>query len=129
MINGEQFHLSQIGQIAVNVHDLSRAENFYREKLGMEHLFSVPGMAFFDCSGINLMLSLPEKPEFDHPSSIIYFSVPDIQQGYEALLERGVHFEGPPHLVAKMETYDLWMAAFRDSETNLLAMMSRVARI
>mgnify|MGYP003694735889 CR=1 FL=1 len=40
----------------------------------MKLLFSVPpNLAFFDCDGIRLMLSLPAKPEFDHPSSVIYF--------------------------------------------------------
>ena len=71
-----EFGLSTIEQIAVNAHDIERAVDFYRDKLGMKHLFSVPpNLAFFDCDGIRLMLSLPAKPEFDHPSSIIYFKV------------------------------------------------------
>ncbi len=75
------FGISQIGQIAVNAHDIDRATAFYRDQLGMKLLFEVPPkMAFFDCAGIRLMLSLPDKPEFDHPSSIIYFNVEDIQQ-------------------------------------------------
>jgi predicted enzyme related to lactoylglutathione lyase len=122
------FGLSQIGQIAVNAHDLDRALEFYRDKLGIKHLFTVPPkMAFFDCDGVRLMLSLPDKPEFDHPSSIIYFNVDDIEQAFQTLAERGVKFEEQPVFVANMGTYDLWMAAFRDSENNLLAMMSEVA--
>lgn len=129
MANVNDFGLSTIGQIAVNAHDLERAVGFYRDKLGMKHLFTVPPqMAFFDCAGIRLMLSLPEKPEFDHPSSIIYFKVPDIQQASDILAERGVQIEEEPILVANMGSYDLWMAAFRDSENNLLAMISEVAR-
>jgi methylmalonyl-CoA/ethylmalonyl-CoA epimerase len=122
------FGLSQIGQISVNAHNLERAVEFYRDKLGMKHLFTVPKMAFFDCNGIRLMLGLPEKPEFDHPSSILYFKVGDIQNAYATLSERGVQFEGEPHLIAKLQTHDLWMAFFRDSENNLLALMSEVAR-
>ena len=111
------FGLSAIGQIAVNAHDINRAIDFYRDKLGMKFLFTAPpGLAFFDCDGIRLMLSLPAKPEFDHPSSIIYFNVDDIQQAYETLSERGVEFEEKPAFVANMGTYDLWIAAFRDSE-------------
>lgn len=121
------FGLSQIGQIALNVHDLERAIAFYRDKLGMKHLFTVPKMAFFECGGIRLMLGLPEKPEFDHPSSIIYFNVDDIQAAFGTLSSRGVLFEGKPHLVAKMPTHDLWMAFFRDSENNLFALMSEEA--
>lgn len=121
------FGLSQIGQIALNVHDLERAIAFYRDKLGIKHLFTVPKMAFFECGGIRLMLGLPEKPEFDHPSSIIYFKVDDIQIAFRTLSQRGVPFEGDPHLVAKMPTHDLWMAFFRDSENNLFALMSEEA--
>jgi predicted enzyme related to lactoylglutathione lyase len=128
MSNKNDFGLSAIGQVAVNAHDLDRAIAFYRDKLGIKHLFTVPPkMAFFDCDGIRLMLALPEKPEFDHPSSIIYFNVDNIQEAHQTLVERGVHFEEQPAFIANMGSYDLWMAAFRDSENNLLAMMSSVA--
>ena len=127
MANTDNFGLSSIGQIAVNAHDLDRAVAFYRDKLGMKHLFTVPPhMAFFGCGDVRLMLSLPEKPEFDHASSIIYFKVADIQQATNILAERGVQIEAQPALIANMGSYDLWMAGFRDSENNLLAMMSEV---
>ncbi|MGH9873168.1 MAG: VOC family protein [Pyrinomonadaceae bacterium] len=123
------FGLSTIEQIAVSAQDIDRAVDFYRDKLGMKHLFSVPpNLAFFDCDGIRLMLSLPPKPEFDHPSSIIYFKVDDIQQAYATLTERGVQFEEKPIFVADMATYDLWLASFRDSENNLLALMGQVPK-
>lgn len=122
------FGLSAIGQIAVNVHNIDRAVEFYRDKLGMKLLFTAPpSLAFFDCEGIRLMLSPPAKPEFDHPSSIIYFKVDDIQEATRILTERGVQFEEQPVFVANMGTYDLWLASFRDSENNILAMMSEVA--
>src|SRR5215510_13883572 len=106
--------LSRIGQISVNVHDLERAVAFYRDKLGMKMLFQVPKIAFFDCGGIRLMLGLPEKQEFDHPGSIIYYRVDDIQTTHAALVDRGVEFAGGPHLIAKLPDHDLWMAFFRD---------------
>ena len=120
--------INQIGQIAINVHDLGRAVAFYRETLGMRFLFQAPRLAFFDCGGIRLMLGLPEKPEFDHPSSVIYFTVPDIKEAFETLTARGVAFEGEPHIVARLETSDLWMAFFRDADRNLLALMREAAR-
>lgn len=122
------FGLSQIGQIAVNVHDLERAVAFYRDTLGMKLLFQVPKMGFFQCGGVRLMLGLPEAPEFDHPSSVLYFKVDDIERAHTTLSERGVKFEGKPHKIASLESHDLWMAFFRDSEKNLLALMSEVAR-
>ncbi len=128
MINTSGTGLSQVGQIAVNAHDLERAVGFYRDKLGMKHLFTVPKMAFFDCDGIRLMLSVPEKPEFDHPSSIIYFRVPDIHTSHKVMSASGVGFEAAPHLVARLDSHELWMAFFRDSEDNLMALMSEVPR-
>ncbi len=118
--------LSSIGQIAVNIHDVSRAIAFYRDTLGMKFLFEVPRMAFFDCGGVRLMLGLPEKPEFDHPGSILYYRVENIQRAYKALSDRGVRFENEPHLIARMPDHELWMAAFRDPDGNLLELMSEV---
>ena len=120
--------LGPIGQIAIAVHDLDAAVEFYRDKLGMLFLFRVPQLAFFDCDGIRLMLSRPETPDLDHPSSTIYFKVDDIHASYQSLRERGVQFDDAPHLIANMETYDLWMAFFRDHEHNLLAIMGEQPR-
>ena len=120
--------LTQIGQISVTIHDLARAVAFYRDTLGMRHLFSAGTMAFFDCGGVRLMLALPEKPEFDHPSSILYFKVDAIEATAETLAARGVSFEARPHLVAQLPTHDLWLGFFRDSENNLLALMCEKPR-
>ena len=120
------FGLSQIGQIAVNVHDTGRAVAFYRDQLGIRFLFSAGQLAFFNAGGIRLMLTPPEKPEFDHLSSILYFKVPDIKQAHATLTERGVKFEDAPHMIARMPDHELWMTHFRDSENNLLSLMSEV---
>jgi predicted enzyme related to lactoylglutathione lyase len=121
--------LSQIGQIFVNVKDLDRAIAFYRDMLGMRFLFTAPpGMAFFDCGGIRIMLGRADRPEIDHPASIIYYKVEDIEKVYEVFNARGVEFLIKPHLVAPMPTYDLWLADFRDSEGNILALMSEVPK-
>lgn len=120
------FGLSRIGQIAVNVHDLGRATAFYRDTLGMRLLFEVPKMAFFDCDGVRLMLGVPERPEFDHPASVLYYKVGDIQSAHQALVSRNVAFESAPHLIARLPDHDLWMAFFHDPEGNMLALMSEV---
>jgi predicted enzyme related to lactoylglutathione lyase len=119
--------LSCIGQISVTVHELGRAVAFYRDTLGMRLLFEVPPkMAFFDCGGLRLMLAVPEEPEFNHPASILYYKVDDIQEAWEGLSESGVDLRRPPHLLARMKDHDLWMAFFRDTEGNMLALMSEV---
>jgi methylmalonyl-CoA/ethylmalonyl-CoA epimerase len=121
--------ITRLGQIAINAKDVERATDFYQDKLGLKLLFKAPpGLAFFDCGGVRLMLNRAEKPELDHPGSILYFSVPDIHGAYGKLKEGGVRFVDEPHVVAKMPTHDLWMTVFHDSEENLLALMSEAAR-
>lgn len=118
--------LNRIGQIALNAHDVPRATAFYRDVLGMRFLFEVPPkMAFFDCGGVRLMISLPEEG-FDHPGSILYYKVDDIRAAYEEIKGRGAEFLGEPHLVAKMPDHELWMAFLKDTEGNTLALMSEV---
>ena len=115
--------LSTIGQIAMIAKDVARATTFYRESLGMKFLFEFPGLAFFDCGGVRLMISKAEKPEFDHPGSILYFKVNDIEEAHRDLVSRGVEFVDAPHLIAKLPDHELWMAFFKDSEGNTLALM------
>jgi methylmalonyl-CoA/ethylmalonyl-CoA epimerase len=120
--------LSHIGQVGIRARDVERATAFYRDTLGMRHLFSVPGkMAFFDCNGVRLMLSPPEGgPEFDHPASVLYYKVDDIRKAFAALEQRGVTIVSQPHMIAHMGAYDLWMGFFKDSEDNVLSLMSEV---
>jgi methylmalonyl-CoA/ethylmalonyl-CoA epimerase len=120
------FGLSQIGQIAVPVSDIDRAVAFYRDTLGMRFLFQAPpGLGFFDCGGVRLMLDAPAKVQAGN-GSIIYYKVADLNTAYEALSARGVEFEAKPHLVAKLPDHELWMAFLRDPDRNLLALMSEV---
>lgn len=123
----EPFGLSEIGQIAVTVEDLERATAFYRDVLGIPFLFSAPpGMAFFDCAGIRLLLGEPELAEGKRHSSVLYFRVPDIHEAHRVLAERGVEFVNEPHLVHRADTYELWLAELHDSEGNTHALMSEV---
>ena len=120
--------IQNIGQISIIVHDLPRATAFYRDVLGLPLLFTVPGMAFFDCGGVRLMLGRAETAELDHPSSILYFRVPDINASHERLVAQSVKIVAPPRLIAPMPKYDLWMSSFRDSEENIHQLMSEVPR-
>jgi methylmalonyl-CoA/ethylmalonyl-CoA epimerase len=121
------FGLVQIGQIAVPVSDIERAIAFYRDTLGMRFLFQAPpGLGFFDCAGVRLMLDAPAKAQAKNYSSVIYYKVPDLQTAFDALSARGVIFEAKPRLIAKLPDHELWMAFFRDPDGNLLALMSEV---
>jgi len=124
--------LATIGQIATALKDLNRAVAFYRDTLGMRFLFQVPpGLAFFDCGGVRLMMSRPEETGAvagQHFASIVYYTVPDIQEAAAVLVGRGVTFEAAPHLVARLPHADLWMGFFRDPDHHLLAIMSEVGK-
>jgi methylmalonyl-CoA/ethylmalonyl-CoA epimerase len=116
--------LSRLHQVSMRAHDIGRAVRFYRDQLGIPFLFEAPPrLAFFDCGGVRLMLSTPE-PGFDHPGSVLYFAVDDIQAMRDLLVSRGVTFGSEPHKIATLADREVWLADFRDSEGNTLALMS-----
>jgi len=124
--------VTRIGQIAFTVADVPRAVAFYRDVLGLRFLFEAPpNLAFFDCGGTRLMLTPPER-EGAHAgqefNSILYYTVADIQAAAGALTGRGVQFEQPTHIVARLDKADLWMAFFKDADGHMLAIMSEVPR-
>jgi len=106
------------------VHDLERSIAFYRDILGMTFLFQAPpGLAFFDCGGVRILLDVPAGKQSDNPSSIIYYRVDDLPVAVAELKTRGVTFEQDPELVAQMPDHELWMAFLRDPDDNMLALM------
>ena len=125
-----KLNLSTIGQIAVSVSDIDRATEFYRDTLGMSFLFSAPpAMSFFDCDGVRLMLTVPERGgEAPEGNSVIYYTVEDVRRATQTLKSRGVRFTGDPHIIHSTGTYDLWMSFFSDPDGNTLALMAEVPR-
>ena len=119
----------RLAQIAIVVQDVERATRFYRDTLGLHLLFQAPpGLAFFDCGGVRLMLSRAEGEGADAATSILYYDVADIHATHAALRDRGVAFVDEPHVVAPLGERDLWMTFLRDSEANLLAITSELPR-
>ena len=113
-----------IAQVAVTVRDLERSKAFYRDVLGLRHLFDAPpGLSFFQCGETRLMLSEPEGPE-PPGNSILYYGVEDVAAAYRDMAAAGVAFEEEPRCIAKVEGKDVWLAVCRDSEGNLLGLMS-----
>lgn len=117
--------LARIEQIAMPVRDLGRATAFYRDRLGMKLLFEVPPhLAFFDCDGVRLALSISSDPMYDPPGSIVYYRVADIEASHVELEKRSVEFLQGPHKVAELGDVEIWMAFFEDTEGNTLALTS-----
>lgn len=122
-----EFIINGIGQVSIRVHDMEISTRFYQETLGLNLLFQIPNMAFFECNGIQIMLSIPENPKFDHPSSIFYFKVDNINAAYETLVERNVDFLSKPHKISEMDHTETWMVFFHDPDQNVHALMSEVS--
>jgi predicted enzyme related to lactoylglutathione lyase len=120
------FALGPIGQVALTVDSIETAEPFYRDALGLRHLYTFGNLAFFDCHGTRLFLTAADDEAHSRNHSVVYFHVPDINQAYDALSERGVPFEGAPHMIHRHEDgTEEWMAFFRDPSANILAIMAQ----
>jgi methylmalonyl-CoA/ethylmalonyl-CoA epimerase len=118
---------ARIGQIAIAVADLDRAVAWYADVLGLPLLFRAPpGLAFFDCGGVRLMLSRPEPPGAELRTSVVYYQVADIHAAHAALRSRGAALVDEPHIIARLPDHELWMTFCHDSEGNLLGLMSEV---
>ncbi|MDR7074025.1 VOC family protein [Fictibacillus barbaricus] len=118
--------IQNVGQIGIPVKDLNRGIKFYKETLNLPLLFNTDNLAFFDCNGIRLLLSLPETEEFANASSVLYFQVEDIHSSYKNLKEKDVRFIDEPHIVGKMGQTEVWMAFYKDTEDNTHALMSEM---
>jgi methylmalonyl-CoA/ethylmalonyl-CoA epimerase len=115
--------LGRIGQLALHVSDIERAERFYRDTLGLTALFRFSNLAFFDCDGVRLMLDGGHESTGKREQFCIYFRVSGIEAVVAALKSKQVYFEREPHMVAKMPDHELWMAFLHDPDGNLLALM------
>ena len=116
-----------LGQVSLLARDIGRAEAFYRDRLGLRHLFTFGDLAFFSCGDTRLFLRQVPAEQW-HPGSVLYFAVPDVHRSYQDLVARGVAFDGAPHLIHRHDDgTEEWMAFFSDSEENTLALMSQVS--
>lgn len=119
------FTLGPLGQVSRSVEDIQRSEAWYRDVLGLKHLYTFGKLAFFDLGGTRLFLT----QEAGSPSteSVLYLRVPDIGAAHETLQARGVEFLGAPHLIHRhTDGTEEWMAFFKDLEGRTLALMSQV---
>jgi extradiol dioxygenase family protein len=121
----ENLQIVGVGQIARSVKDVHQAEQWYRDVLGLLHLYTFDTMAFFDCGGTRLMLSESDGGDAQSSESLIYLRVPDIELAYRQLQERGVDFINAPHMIHRHEDgTEEWMAFFNDPEGRPLAIMT-----
>lgn len=120
---------SKIRQIAVPVTDVAEATRFYRDVLGMRHLFDAPPqLSFVDCGGVQLMLSGPEGggKDADRQRPIIYYDVADIEATLARLTAAGAATIQPPHVIARMSGREIWIGFISDGQGNVVGLMSDV---
>jgi len=115
-----------VAQIALSVRDIAGATAFYRDALGLKHLFDAPGMSFFDVGGVRLMLSA-QGGEPGGKGTIVYLKVVDLAAAHMALSARSVHFEQPPHVVGRTPASEVSLAFCNDPDGNLIGLMSERA--
>lgn len=124
-----ELNLGPIGQIARAVGDITKAEAWYRDVLGLPHLFTYGKLAFFDCDGTRLFLEERGNMEVAglKNDSVLYFRVPDINAAYDELQARGAEFVDAPHMIFKHpDGMEEWMAFFKDCDGGMLSIMSQV---
>jgi len=122
------FTLNRVGQIGLAVRDVDASEAFYRDKLGLRHLYRFGDLTFSDCCGVRLMLEKAREASYVGRASSMYFACADIVLAVRELGKRNVAFTSEPHLIAKMEDHDLWMAFFEDPDVNTLALMQEAPK-
>ncbi|HTW47413.1 MAG TPA: VOC family protein [Acidobacteriaceae bacterium] len=116
-----------LAQVALTVTDLEAVRAFYRDALGLQHLFDAGTMAFFDCGGVRLLVGTGEaKPG---GGTLVYFRVADLEGAIAALKGRGAEIVQDAHLVAPMKSYDVWLAFVRDPAGNVLGLMEEKQRV
>ena len=119
-----RLHLNTVGQVARFVTDIDAATRWYRDTLGMTHLYQFDQLSFFDCNGLRLFLNVGD-PKLN---SILYFQVADIHLAHKALIDRGVEIVSAPHLIHQHDDgTEEWMAFFNDPDGAPLGLMARAA--
>lgn len=117
--------LGRIGQVSRTVKDIRQAEAWYRDVLGLPHLYTFGKLAFFDCGGTRLYLS--QEGTLEAAESVLYFHVDDIEAAHNALVARGVEFTNAPHKIyTHADGTEEWMGFFNDPEGRPLALISQV---
>ena len=114
----------EIGQIAITVSDVPKATAFYRDVIGLRHLFDAgPQLAFLAAGNVRVMLSTPQGHGAPGANSVLYFKVGNVETAHAAMLAKGATDERPPQRTAKMPDHELWIGFVRDPDGNLVGLM------
>ena len=121
--------LSRIRQIALPVRDIQEGKRFYRDTLGMRHLFDAPpALSFFDCGGVQLMLAGPEGQgkDGDQQHAVVFYDVTDIKATHARIESSGAKTLEKPRVIARMNGREIWVSSVSDGQGNVVSLMSDV---
>jgi methylmalonyl-CoA/ethylmalonyl-CoA epimerase len=121
--------LSRIRQVALPVRDIAAATKFYRDTLGLRHLFDAPpGLSFFDCGGVQLMLAGPEGQGKDgkEQHGVLFYDVSDIKNAHAQIKSSGARSLEEPRVITRMNGREIWISSFSDGQGNVVGLMSDV---
>jgi methylmalonyl-CoA/ethylmalonyl-CoA epimerase len=120
---------SKIRQIALPVRDIGEATRFYRDILGLRHLFDAPpGLSFFDCGGVQLMLAGPagQGKDGDQQHAVLFYDVADIKDTHARIKSAGAKSLEEPRVIARMNAREIWVSSVSDGQGNVVSLMSDV---
>jgi methylmalonyl-CoA/ethylmalonyl-CoA epimerase len=129
MTTTDAVSLSRIKQIALPVSSLDKAKTFYRDTLGMRHLFDAPpALSFFDCGGVQLMLAGPEAQgkDGDRQHAVLFYDVGDIKKTHARIKSSGAESLEEPRMIARMNGREIWVSSVSDGQGNVVSLMSDV---
>lgn len=129
MTTADAVSLSRIKQIAIPVHSLDNAKAFYRDTLGMRHLFDAPpALSFFDCGGVQLMLAGPEAQgkDGDQQHAVLFYDVSDIKKAHARIKSSGAKSLEEPRVITRMNGREIWISSVSDGQGNVVGLMSDV---
>ena len=121
--------LSKVKQIALPVRDIGEATRFYRDTLGLRHLFDAPpALSFFDCGGVQLMLAGPEGQGKDgeQQHAVLFYDTSDIKDTHAKIKSSGAKSFEEPRVIARMNGREIWISSLSDGQGNVVGLMSDV---
>jgi catechol 2,3-dioxygenase-like lactoylglutathione lyase family enzyme len=113
-------------QVAITTRDAERSKQFYRDVLGLQLLFEVPNMTFYQMGEQRLMVGV--ESSLTPGGSVLYIDAPDIDALGGELEKRGVSFLGPVTVLQRTDKGELKLREFKDPDGNALALMGFVPK-
>ena len=112
--------LSRIAAIMLGVRDLSKAVEFYRDKLGLKLLVNEPGLALLQCGNVMIGLSpglVRMAPQVTGATEVS-FGVDNLRATQKALAGKGIIFLSEPRQATPTD----WAVHFKDEDGHLLSL-------